>query len=276
MVLPHHIRDDNATKELLMQLDNSIGFTVGNITGSKSSSSAMSKEDAISQIQKLANDVSQWTSGALIKSNQERNQILEGVYAIYLAGKSSESIKNAVDDFASSQNITFKQGTGLATKLVRSIFQFDHKKSSSYATVLRVADTKNILGGKFAEFIAETGGLEAVRKFGRTPRKETIDKQAQATDYLITMDGVDLDLPGLDTQFTPTDEQKFFLLIVSRKDKDLASIKTAFTDKDAMATVLKKFYDAKKSEITSSATKAKGNERTKAIQKAAESVTEMA
>lgn len=259
-----------------MQINNSIGFTVGKITGSETSSSAMSKEDATTQIQKLANDVSQWTSGTLIKSNQERNLILEGVYTLYLAGKNSTPIKTAVDDFASSQNITFKQGTGLATKLIRSIFQFDHKKSSSYATVLRVADAKKILGGKFAEFIAESGGLEAVRELGRTPRKAAVDKQSLATDYLITMDGVDLALPGLDAQFTPTDEQKLFLLIVGRKDKDLASIKAAFTDSDAMKAVLQKFYNANKSAIDSARVTEKENDRTKAIHDAAESATETA
>jgi thymidine kinase len=259
-----------------MQLNNTINFAFGKTTGSKTNSSAVSKEEASTQIQKLANDANSWSNGSLIKSNQERNLILQSVYQFYLAGKNEESIKSAVDDFASSQNIVFKSGSGLSTKLIRVIFQFDHKKSSSYAATFRVAESKQVQGSQFAKFVEETGGLEAVRKLGQKQHSVVIDKEARATDYLISMDGVDVAIPGLDTQFTSTDGQKFFLLILTRKENDLASIKAAFTDKIALGSVLKKFYDVNKSEIDKAGSKSTGDERINAIHEAANSVIETA
>lgn len=125
--------------------------------------------DAMLQI---ANKAATWHSTSYKKASEELYALLSDCYAtvadIRTQGTATVRELNKV---LTANGIIFNDGTGLETKVVRVVFGNIGKRAHIYARVLRNAHEQSVKTTVLAEWLAEQGGIEAVRKQhkGQTP-----------------------------------------------------------------------------------------------------------
>ncbi len=101
-----------------------------------------------------------------------------------------------------------RDGLHLSTRVVRYVFRLTNSRAAAYARVLRAAAEARVEAGKLGSWVAEQGGIEAVRrmqKSGKTPAQTAAEKVEKVGDALQGANAL-LSIAKLPTQLHATDE----------------------------------------------------------------------
>lgn len=125
--------------------------------------------DTLCEIAQRANV---WHDTTYRKATDELYELLADCYQTTAdIRKSSVSVMKSLNLLLKSKKLVFNEGTSLETKTVRVVFGDIGKRAQIYARVLRNAQEQSVEPTVFAIWLAEQGGVEAVRKRqkGKTP-----------------------------------------------------------------------------------------------------------
>lgn len=120
--------------------------------------------DVVARLNGLATDRAAWENGAYKASNEELYALLDRCFSLLEQMKGSTKLIKELNDLLTEKGIIFNDGTSLATKIARFVFNGNSKRITGYARVLRVAALEKLENESFAKFIARKGGVEEVRK----------------------------------------------------------------------------------------------------------------
>lgn len=120
--------------------------------------------DVVKRLNGLAMDRAAWENGAYKASNTELYALLDRCFSLLEQMKGSTKLIKELNDLLEEKGIIFNDGTSLATKIARFVFNGNSKRITGYARVLRVAALEKLENESFAKFIARKGGVEEVRK----------------------------------------------------------------------------------------------------------------
>jgi hypothetical protein len=120
------------------------------------------------QVIETLNDLSQahtaWENGAYKASNDELYALLDRCFTLLEQMSGQRKLIKELNELLAERNIVFNEGTSLATKIARFVFNGNSKRITGYARVLRVAQFEKLESESFAAFIKRKGGVEEVRK----------------------------------------------------------------------------------------------------------------
>lgn len=120
--------------------------------------------DVVARLNGLATDRAAWENGAYKASNEELYALLDRCFTLLEQMKGSTKLIKELNDLLTEKGIIFNDGTSLATKIARYVFNGNNKRITGYSRVLRVAAAEKLENESFAKFIARKGGVEEVRK----------------------------------------------------------------------------------------------------------------
>jgi len=135
---------------------------------------SMTKEKVIWRLEELTQLRGEWERGSYKKSTDELYQILEMAFHFIEEIKGKRKLIKEFNLALTANGITWNEGTSLATKVVRYVFNGDknNKRVYGYARVLIVAQSEKPERESFSAFITRKGGIEEVRK-GKVKGKPT-------------------------------------------------------------------------------------------------------
>ncbi len=122
-----------------------------------------------------------WETNEFASSNKRKYQILQSCYVLYkdMVGITAEklALKRAFNKHCEELGLEFKDSTHLMVRVVTAVFgNQDRRRVSSYAKALRIAAEKNIGSMDIPKFLSDAGGVEEVRREGKTVRVNIKEK----------------------------------------------------------------------------------------------------
>ena len=122
-----------------------------------------------------------WETNEFASSNKRKYQILQSCYVLYkdMVGITVEklALKRAFNKHCEELGFEFKDSTHLMVRVVTAVFgNQDRRRVSSYAKALRIAAEKNIGSMDIPKFLSDAGGIEEVRREGKTVRVNIKEK----------------------------------------------------------------------------------------------------
>ncbi len=127
-------------------------------------SNKLNKNEVVARLNGLAQDRAAWENGAYKASNTELYALLDRCFTLLEQMKGQTKLISELNDLLNEKGIVFNDGTSLATKVARYVFNGNSKRITGYAKVLRVAAAEKKENESFAKFIEGKGGIEEVRK----------------------------------------------------------------------------------------------------------------
>lgn len=147
--------------------------------------------NAISMLDRIAADAKAWEQGAYKTSNDELYAILARCLNIFQQLKGREKARvdqrKELDERLVALNITVRENTNLATKIVRYVFRTSKKRTLTYARVIMSADEHKQDAVSLAKWIRDNSGIEELRRKPKGEFTATELKQkyaAAAEQYL--------------------------------------------------------------------------------------------
>lgn len=135
----------------------------------------------------IAAKAATWHSTSYKKANDELYALLSDCYSSLgdIRSQGTATVR-ALNEVLTQNGITFNDGTSLETKVVRVVFGNIGKRAHIYARVLGNAAKQGVKPAVFSEWLAEQGGVEAVRKQvnGLTPAQVKAQSVAKAEKAL--------------------------------------------------------------------------------------------
>lgn len=136
---------------------------------------------------KIAKKAATWNSTSYKKATDELYMLLSDCFVSVadIRAQGTGTVRE-LNKVLTANGITFNDGTRLETKVVRVVFGSIGKRAHIYARVLRNAYEQNITAADFVTWIAQQGGVEAVRKQhkGLTPAQVKAERVAKAEKAL--------------------------------------------------------------------------------------------
>lgn len=120
-----------------------------------------------------------WETGSYKKSNDELYGILDRCYHSYQQIKGNRKLIKKLNEKLASQGVKVREGTDLATKIVRCVFGDCGKKAFTYARVIKTADLEKDDKQTLPAFIAAAGGIEEIRKGYKPGELKSHEKRAK-------------------------------------------------------------------------------------------------
>ena len=120
--------------------------------------------DVVVRLNGLAQDRAAWENGSYKASSEELYALLDRCFTLLEQMKGQTKLISELNDMLVAEGITFNDGTSLATKVARFVFNGSNKRITGYSRVLRVAAAEKARNESFAAFIKRKGGVEEVRK----------------------------------------------------------------------------------------------------------------
>lgn len=166
----------------------------------------------IKSLDELSKERKAWEMGAYKKSNDGLYSLmahsLDVFSAKFMTGTDDDrkTLRLELSSRLKADNIKVQRNTTTLTMFVRFIFQSDRKRAHGYQYVLKAAISHGVPSIKLAEWLAEQGGIEEVRRKmivsekalkNQADRAEAVDKvKSNAELALINpMASVQLDVP---------------------------------------------------------------------------------
>lgn len=145
----------------VVQNDTNAAVVVTKVTG-----------DALSanykRIEQLVIEREVWEGGVMRISNEQLYALLAKCYSLYgeMCGDSADAkaLRDALENFISMKAYVFSKDTHTLTKIVKAVFGVDRRRVSAYSLVLREALAQKLAANAIAGFIANSGGVEEVRR----------------------------------------------------------------------------------------------------------------
>lgn len=145
-------------------------------------SNKLNKNEVVVILNGLAQDRAAWENGAYKASNTELYALLDRCFTLLEQMKGQTKLISELNDLLTEKGIVFNDGTSLATKVARFVFNGNSKRITGYAKVLRVAAAEKKENESFAKFIEGKGGVEEVRK------QQVTGKLTQAQQAKVNID----------------------------------------------------------------------------------------
>ena len=120
--------------------------------------------DVVARLNDLAQERAAWENGAYKASSEELYALLDRCFTLMEQMKARTKLIAELNALLVEKGITFNDGTSLATKVARFVFNGNNKRITGYAKVLRVAAAEKKENESFASFVKRKGGIEEVRK----------------------------------------------------------------------------------------------------------------
>lgn len=127
-------------------------------------SNKLNKNEVVARLNDLAQDRDAWENGSYKASNTELYMLLDRCFTLLEQMKGQTKLISELNDLLVEKGIAFNDGTSLATKIARFVFNGNDKRITGYARVLRVAADEKTEKESFAAFVSRKGGIEEVRK----------------------------------------------------------------------------------------------------------------
>jgi hypothetical protein len=125
-----------------------------------------------------------WEEGSVKKSNDELFDILAKCVGIYSQLVLNRQLRKNMTDALTARKIHFNQNASLGTRVVRWVFGECGKRAYTYANVIEAAVQKDIKSDGVAAWIVANGGIESIRRSGKSgvpeaQRKRELRKSAE-------------------------------------------------------------------------------------------------
>lgn len=127
-------------------------------------SNKLNKNEVVARLNGLAQDRVAWENGSYKASNDELYGLLDRCFSLLEQMKGQRKLIKELNELLAEKSIVFNEGTSLATKIARFVFNGNTKRITGYAKVLRVAAEEKAESESFAAFIKRKNGVEEVRK----------------------------------------------------------------------------------------------------------------
>ncbi|WP_187431757.1 hypothetical protein ROLI_025460 [Roseobacter fucihabitans] len=128
-----------------------------------------------------------WEEGSYKRSNEELYALLSDCLKFYFEIVDDVSKSRALNSYLRMKEIEFKDGTSLATRIVRAVFNSNfQKRAYTYARVITVAAAEMKRNHNLSDFITARGGVDEIRRAkpdGKSPaevRRERIEEAKEA------------------------------------------------------------------------------------------------
>jgi hypothetical protein len=138
-------------------------------------------------VTELSDKRKSWEEGTYKKSNEDLFLLLGECLEFYTELKGDTKKIKALNDYLRTHSISFSEGAGLETRIVRAVFNSNFQKLAyGYAKVIKIASAEKNLDETMVDFITNRGGVEALRrtkKDGKSPanlRRDNIDNAKKA------------------------------------------------------------------------------------------------
>ncbi len=141
----------------------------------------LNTNEVADRLNALAKDRAAWENGTLKQSNEELYTLLDRCFTLLEQMKGKRKLIAELNAMLEKKKIVFNEGTSLATKVARFVFNGNSKRITGYARVLRVAEQEKGQRESFTKFIKRKGGVEEVRKQESTG---TLTKSQQAKQHV--------------------------------------------------------------------------------------------
>lgn len=127
-------------------------------------SNKLNKNEVVARLNGLAQDRVAWENGSYKASNDELYGLLDRCFSLLEQMKGQRKLIKELNELLAEKSIVFNEGTSLATKIARFVFNGNTKRITGYAKVLRVTAEEKAESESFAAFIKRKNGVEEVRK----------------------------------------------------------------------------------------------------------------
>lgn len=186
--------------------------------------------DVVARLNGLAQDRAVWENGSYKASSEELYGLLDRCFTLLEQMKGQTKLISELNDLLIAEGITFNDGTSLATKVARFVFNGNSKRITGYARVLRVAAAEKTENESFATFIKRKGGVEEVRK-QKVAGELTASEQAKlsiktAETYFVSSEALVQDIACSAPEVHPDNEAglRFAAALVRKNDDGTLSI----------------------------------------------------
>jgi hypothetical protein len=127
-------------------------------------SNKLAPAQVVAQLNDLANAHTDWENGTYKASNTELYALLDRCFTLMVQMNGTTKLIKELNALLLAKGIVFNDGTSLATKIARFVFNGNSKRITGYARVLRVAAAEKPESQSFSAFVEGKGGVEEVRK----------------------------------------------------------------------------------------------------------------
>jgi hypothetical protein len=130
-----------------------------------------------------------WHQNAYKRSNDELYSILSRCLDVYQTLRGNKKEVKQLNLRLEAAGLKCKEGTGLASRVVRLVFRSDAKRIHAYAKAIRFAAEEGVDSQTFKSWMVEQGGVEEVRrtlKDGESPAMKTQANTDAAVEHFST------------------------------------------------------------------------------------------
>ena len=143
--------------------------TDNNVVLNDKAAQAAPSDNALTLLTELEQQRISWEEGVYRTSNQMLYSILS--QCLQFGGnldttEAHKTRRSALKSFYEQRGYRWKEDTPLMTKIVRAVFgdrDLDRRRISTYSVVLRQASKEGVLPTRFAEWVDQNGGVQAIK-----------------------------------------------------------------------------------------------------------------
>ncbi len=193
-------------------------------------SNKLAPAQVVAQLNDLANAHTDWENGTYKASNTELYALLDRCFTLMAQMKGTTKLIKELNALLVAKGIVFNDGTSLATKIARFVFNGNSKRITGYARVLRIAAAEKTENESFAAFIQRNHGVEEVRKQKvagvLTPAEQAKLNIQIAETYFVSSQALVQDIACSAPEVHPDDEAgyRFAAALVRKNDDGTLSI----------------------------------------------------
>jgi hypothetical protein len=143
--------------------------------------------NTIARLNELSAQRETWERDLFARSNKALYELLMECLKVFLSikGTGAESVVLAdMKTVLAANGIVTKGTSPVLTVIVRYVFKNDRRRAHSYSRVLRIAVLEGVEPARFADWVAEQGGIEEVVRT-KALSEETLKKRATLNDYAV-------------------------------------------------------------------------------------------
>jgi hypothetical protein len=188
-------------------------------------SNKLAPAQVVAQLNDLANAHTDWENSTYKASNTELYALLDRCFTLMEQMKGTTKLIKELNALLVAKGIVFNDGTSLATKIARFVFNGNSKRITGYARVLRIAQQEKPANLSFAAFIQRNGGVEEVRKQKvagvLTPAEQAKRNMETAETYFVSSEALVQDIASAAPELHPGSETGYqFAAALVRKNDD--------------------------------------------------------
>lgn len=143
--------------------------------------------NTIARLDELSSMRETWERDLFARSNKALYELLTECLKVYLSIKGTGAESTVLADMKTvleKRGIVTKGSSPVLTVIVRYVFNNDRRRAHSYSRVLRIAVLEGVEPARFAEWVAEQGGIEEVIRT-KALSEETMKKRATLNDFAV-------------------------------------------------------------------------------------------